>query len=322
MNIQFKGVVRYGIVNAILIEPSVTQPVTISVSPAEVSLGQGQTAQFTASVGGTADQRVTWSAGEGSISSHGPLHGALVHYPVACGNSDRHQRGRFDAQGHGRGEPEDAGGRHPEPEHGNGGIRRDASNQRAGERHFGHARHMVGDPGHRFAGGPVCRAALDGAGGGGRHRAIGGRPLGFRRSADHGEPAERPPYLHRDERPGDGGSRERRDRQPGAVLGTAKRCSRLFRDELSHRAGQQRRQPGCELRHGESRGPVPCEVREHGHVLRVGARIRSGSGRRFGKRWHRRHGARFRRAALAVSQRHAGLGVVEHEDGQRRTRDG
>ena len=71
VNIQFKGVVHYGIVSAIELLPSATQPVTISVNPAQKSLMAGQTAQFTATIGGTADTRVTWSATAGTVSSTG-----------------------------------------------------------------------------------------------------------------------------------------------------------------------------------------------------------------------------------------------------------
>lgn len=71
IHIEFKGIVRYGIVNAILVEPKVAAPVTVSVNPAQVSLKPAQTAQFTAEVGGASDKRVTWSASEGTISNSG-----------------------------------------------------------------------------------------------------------------------------------------------------------------------------------------------------------------------------------------------------------
>ena len=147
LNIQFKGVIHYGIVSAILIEPSATQPVTISVNPAQVSLGSGQTAQFAATVGGTTDTRVTWTASEGAISATGPLHGAGRHHPGAYRHRDRNQHGRFLPHGHRDGQSEDAGHREPEPELGQRGERRDAATDRAGERHFGHPRHMVSHQG-------------------------------------------------------------------------------------------------------------------------------------------------------------------------------
>lgn len=68
INIQFTGVMRYGIVNGILIEASST---TISVSPSQVTLGPGGTQQFTATVGGTNNTAVTWSASQGTVSSTG-----------------------------------------------------------------------------------------------------------------------------------------------------------------------------------------------------------------------------------------------------------
>lgn len=71
LNIQFIGVVHFGVVSAIMVEPSGTQPVTISVNPAQMSVMAGQTGQFTATVGGTSDARVTWSATEGAISATG-----------------------------------------------------------------------------------------------------------------------------------------------------------------------------------------------------------------------------------------------------------
>ncbi|MEZ5399701.1 MAG: malectin domain-containing carbohydrate-binding protein [Bryobacteraceae bacterium] len=50
---------------------TVVTPVSISVSPATATVSAGGTAQFTATVLGTADSRVTWSASAGSIDSSG-----------------------------------------------------------------------------------------------------------------------------------------------------------------------------------------------------------------------------------------------------------
>ncbi len=68
VRIDFQGVVNYGTVSALMLEPS---HVTISVNPAEVSLTAGQTQQFTATVEGTGNTAVTWSASPGSITPSG-----------------------------------------------------------------------------------------------------------------------------------------------------------------------------------------------------------------------------------------------------------
>ncbi|MCL4402746.1 MAG: malectin domain-containing carbohydrate-binding protein, partial [Acidobacteria bacterium] len=71
LRVQFEGVVHYGTVSAIVVEPSTAQPVTISLNPAQVSLMAGKTQQFTATVGGTTNTAVTWSATAGTVSSTG-----------------------------------------------------------------------------------------------------------------------------------------------------------------------------------------------------------------------------------------------------------
>ncbi len=71
IHIRFEGVVDFAIVNAIVIEPGVAQGTAFSVHPAEVSLEEGQTAQFMAAAGGVEDRSVTWSASEGEISATG-----------------------------------------------------------------------------------------------------------------------------------------------------------------------------------------------------------------------------------------------------------
>ena len=50
---------------------SSTGPVSVSIAPGSASLGLGATQQFTATVSGTSNTAVTWSASEGSISSTG-----------------------------------------------------------------------------------------------------------------------------------------------------------------------------------------------------------------------------------------------------------
>lgn len=83
MRIQFQGVVRRGIINAIEIVPVAVQPVTISVNPAQVSLSAGQTARFTATVGGASNTAVNWSASAGTIAADG-TYAAPASIPLAA----------------------------------------------------------------------------------------------------------------------------------------------------------------------------------------------------------------------------------------------
>lgn len=71
VKVRFQGVVHYGLVSGIELEPSTSQPVTVAVSPAQAALTAGQTQQFTAAVGGTGNTAVTWSASAGTISAAG-----------------------------------------------------------------------------------------------------------------------------------------------------------------------------------------------------------------------------------------------------------
>lgn len=93
INIKFLGVVRRGIINSIQITPitgtapttttnppanttttnapATTSTVTISVNPASTSIVAGKTVQFAATVGGTGNTAVTWTASAGSISASG-----------------------------------------------------------------------------------------------------------------------------------------------------------------------------------------------------------------------------------------------------------
>lgn len=73
LTIQFTPVVDHALVNAIEILPSSTGSTGVTVSPTTVTLGAGQTAQFTAAVTGTSNGAVSWSigAGPGTITTTG-----------------------------------------------------------------------------------------------------------------------------------------------------------------------------------------------------------------------------------------------------------
>lgn len=66
--IQFQGVVNFGTLSALSLEPSA---VTISVDPAQASLTAGKTQQFSAAVSGATNTAVTWSASAGTITASG-----------------------------------------------------------------------------------------------------------------------------------------------------------------------------------------------------------------------------------------------------------
>src|SRR5574340_667092 len=71
VQIDFKGVIHRAIVSAIELEPSTTQPVTVAVNPTQATLAASGTQKFTATVGGTTNTAVTWSAAEGTIAADG-----------------------------------------------------------------------------------------------------------------------------------------------------------------------------------------------------------------------------------------------------------
>ena len=61
IQIDFDGIMRKGLVNAIQVAPDLAQSVGVAVSPTSATLTANQTKQFTASVSGASNQAVTWS---------------------------------------------------------------------------------------------------------------------------------------------------------------------------------------------------------------------------------------------------------------------
>ena len=75
IQIEFDGIMRKGLVNAIQVAPDLAKSVGVAVSPTSATLTANQTKQFTAAVSGASNQAVTWSVSgaspAGTVSSTG-----------------------------------------------------------------------------------------------------------------------------------------------------------------------------------------------------------------------------------------------------------